>query len=122
VCGKAAFLDCRFPGTSFKHALAQLPHVRTLNISGSRFEDPDLTNLTNLRHLESLEVFDISIPLDLLSSAPWMNLKQLKLLVISPNRTIQLSGEDLDAISKMESLEELCIVGRPGLTVDDLSQ
>jgi hypothetical protein len=119
---EAEFRVCRFPGKAFQHAMEQLRNLKSLEVSGSKFEGHDLAFLSSLTKLESLEVFDNSIPPDVIKLLPSKHLTFLKLWTISSDATIQLSAHDIEAISAMENLKELHLVSSPGLTIRDVNQ
>jgi hypothetical protein len=119
---EADFVECRFSEAAFQIAMEGAPQLKKLAVRSCKMEATDLLYLSTLKELESLELFQLTIPAGTMSKISLDRLHTLKLVTVSASAAFTLSDDDLKAIAQMEDLKELHVIGSPSLSFLALEQ
>jgi hypothetical protein len=107
----ATFLRCKCRESGFAYALEQMPRLRSLTVRDCELSSRDLTNLSTCEELQELVVHSNDIAPNTISQIGAKQLRRLALLAGSTGNEIELSEDDIAAITQMANLRELIIEG-----------
>lgn len=118
----ATFSFCRFRGNSLRIAIEEMPRLRSLKLIACNLDADALCQLSFCRKLESLTIYENSLPGDVIANLSRVPLRKLRIANVALGLRIELSDNDIKALTNMHQLEELQIQNVPGFDMSKLRQ